>query len=110
LVTGFSPAGSCVASVITHTFGFGSSRRNAHAFPFVSSTARSSGKCWNERNTGRRQSGNKPVLSALHSLERLTMQYQGVYVKRCAGRRTRNLVRHLSLGTRMAFPKLAVIE
>jgi len=108
-VTGFSPVGSCVASVITHTFGFGSSRRNAHASPFVSSLARSSGKCWNERNTGRRQSGNKPTL-LLCIFKRLTMQYQGVYVKRCAGRTTRNLTRHLSLGTKLAFPKLAVTK
>jgi hypothetical protein len=63
-VTGFSPVEICVASVITHTFGFGSSRRNAHALPFVSSVARSSRKCWNERNNG----ANGPGLSRDHLL------------------------------------------
>ena len=29
-------------------------------------------------------------------------------MKRCAGHTARNLVRHLSLGTRIAFPKLAL--
>src|SRR5260370_24364928 len=44
----------------------------------------------------------------LCKVRRLTLQYQEVYVKWCAGRTTENLVWQLSLGTIMTFPKLAV--
>ena len=74
--------------------------------PFVSSIARSSRKCWYERNTGRRQSKVHPQ-TACYALSTIrTMQYQGVYLKRCAGRPAENLVKQLSLGTTIRFPKI----
>ncbi len=60
-------------------------------------------------NSGRRQSSNNADI-LLCNVQQLTMQYQGVYVKRCAGHTARTLVRQLSLGTIIIFPKLAVTK
>jgi hypothetical protein len=83
--TGLFPAGNWVAWVIAHLLGLGVTAQRSSSIPLSRLLRDLPGSCCNERYTGRRKSRViNPGPSALQGHCISTVQYQGVYVKRCS--------------------------
>jgi hypothetical protein len=98
---------SCLSHL--HTFGSGSHKETLKPVP----SSRLQRDLLGSAETSETPVADNPAIRPavlLCKLQPLSMQYQGVYVKRCAGHTGRTQVRQLSLGTIIAFPKLAVTK
>ena len=103
--TGFSPGGNCVASVITHTFRFWESRRNAQAL----SLRLVCGEIFRKvliRAKPRSQLVRLLTRTFCFAVQSLNAAIPRSLRETVCRPTTRNLLRQLSLGTRIAFPKL----